>query len=163
MVEALVTAAAEVILEKAFSLAANEFAIAWGFKDNLKILHNKLEMIRAKLRDAERKKGSHAVTVWLKQLKTVVSEADDLLDEVQYEVLRCEVKKRDHTTRKIRCRPSLKKFSFRREMGHKIENIITQLLEINKQALELGLQIEQQQGSVQNSLRKETHSYLDEF
>ncbi|GKG10055.1 CC-NBS-LRR resistance protein, partial [Tanacetum coccineum] len=90
MVEALVGAAAEVILEKAFSLAANEIAITWGFKDNLKILHNKLEMIRAKLRDAERKKGSEAVTVWLKQLKTVVSEADDLLDEVQYEVLRRE-------------------------------------------------------------------------
>ncbi|PWA74777.1 Cc-nbs-lrr resistance protein [Artemisia annua] len=162
MIEAFVTVVAEVILEKAFSLAANEFAIAWGFKDNLKILHNKLEMIRAKLRDAERQKGSEAVTVWLKQLKTVVSEADDLLDEVQYEVLRREVKKRDHTTRKIRCHPSLKKFSFHREMGHKIENIITKLSEINKQALELGLQIEQQ-GPNPNSLRKETHSYLDEF
>ncbi|PWA71780.1 hypothetical protein CTI12_AA277270 [Artemisia annua] len=70
--------------------------------------------------------GSEVVTVWLKQLKTVVSEADDLLDEVQYEVLRRE------------------------------------LSEINKQALELGHQIEQQ-GPIPNSLRKETHSYLDEF
>ncbi|PWA95647.1 LRR and NB-ARC domains-containing disease resistance protein [Artemisia annua] len=162
MIEAFVTVVAEMILEKAFSLAANEFAIAWGFTDNLKILHNKLEMIRAKLRDAERQKGSEAVTVWLKQLKIVVSEADDLLDEVQYEVLRRGVKKRDHTTRKIHCHPSLKKFSFHREMGHKIENIITKLSEINKQALELGLQIEQQ-GPIPNSLRKETHSYLDEF
>nr|GFD19438.1 hypothetical protein [Tanacetum cinerariifolium] len=70
MVEALVTAAAEVILEKAFSLAANEFAIAWGFKENA------------------------LVKEWMKQLRDVVSEADDLLDEVQYEVLRHEVKKR---------------------------------------------------------------------
>ncbi|GJY43931.1 CC-NBS-LRR resistance protein [Tanacetum coccineum] len=98
----------------------------------------------------------------LLQLRDVVSEADDLLDEVQYEVLRREVKKRDHTTRKIRCHPSLNKFSFRRKMSHKIENIITQLSEINKQALELGLQIEQQ-GYLPNSLHKETHSYLDEF
>ncbi|PWA53835.1 disease resistance RPP13-like protein 1 [Artemisia annua] len=162
MIDAFVTVAAEVILEKAFSLAANEFAIARGFTDSLKNLHNKLEMIRAKLRDAERQKGSEAVTVWLKQLKTVMSEADDLLDEVEYEVLRREVKKRDHTTRKIRCRPSLKKFSFRREMGHKIENIITKLSEINKHALELGLQVEQQI-PIPNSLRNETHSYLDEF
>ncbi|PWA37303.1 LRR and NB-ARC domains-containing disease resistance protein [Artemisia annua] len=162
MIEAFVTVAAEVILEKAFSLAANEFAIARGFTDSLKNLHNKLEMIRAKLRDAEQQKGSEAVTVWLKQLKTVMSEADDLLDEVEYEVLRREVKKRDHTTRKIRCRPSLKKFSFRREMGHKIENIITKLSEINKHALELGLQVEQQI-PIPNSLRNETHSYLDEF
>nr|GEV48198.1 CC-NBS-LRR resistance protein [Tanacetum cinerariifolium] len=162
MVEALVSAAAEVILEKAFSLAANEIAIAWGFKDNLMTLHGKLEMIRAKLRDAERQKSSEAVTVWLKQLKIVVSEADDLIDEVEYEMLRREVKKRDHTTGKIRCRPSLKKFSFRREMGNKIVKINTKLSHINEQASALGLQNEPQ-GPVANSLLKETHSYLDEF
>ncbi|PWA56188.1 Cc-nbs-lrr resistance protein [Artemisia annua] len=162
MIEAFVTAAAEVILEKAFSLAANEIAVAWGFADSLNILRSKLKMIRAKLRDAERPKGSEAVTEWLKQLKDVVSDADDLLDEVQYEVLRREVKKRDQTTRKIQFLPNLKKFSFRREMGHKIEKINKKLSEINKQALELGLQNEQQ-SPVPNSLCKETHSYLDEF
>nr|GEU76827.1 CC-NBS-LRR resistance protein [Tanacetum cinerariifolium] len=156
MVEALVTAATQVILKKAFSLAANEIAIAWGFTDNLKLLENKLEMIHAKLRDAGRQKGSEAVTVWLKQLKTVVSEADDLLDEVQYEVLRREVK-----NRKIHFPLRLKKFSFRREMGHKIKEINTKLSDINKEALDLGLQNEPQ-GPIRNSL-KETDSYLDEF
>nr|GFB43124.1 putative disease resistance protein RGA3 [Tanacetum cinerariifolium] len=96
MVEFLVTAAAEVILEKAFSLAANEFAIAWGFKESLTILYNKLEKSRGFLQDAERRNSTQAaVKVWMKQLTDVVSEADDLLDEVQYEVLRKEVKKRD--------------------------------------------------------------------
>ncbi|GJV90146.1 CC-NBS-LRR resistance protein [Tanacetum coccineum] len=162
MIEAFVSAAAEVILEKALSLAANEIAIAWGFTDNLKIFYCKLEMIRAKLRDTERQKGSEGVTVWLKQLKDVVSEADDLLDAVQYEVLRREIKKRDKTTKKINFCPSLRKFSFRKEMGHKIEKVNKKLSDINKQALDLGLQNEAH-GLVPNSLFKETHSYLDEF
>ncbi|PWA67713.1 Cc-nbs-lrr resistance protein [Artemisia annua] len=161
MIEVFVTAATEVILEKAFSLAANEIAIAWGFAENLNIFHGKTKMIRARLRDVERREVTEGVTEWLKQLKDVVSEADDLLDEVQYEVLRREIKKRDQTTRKIQL-PNLKKFSFRREMGHKIEKINKKLSEINKQALELGLQNEQQ-SPVPNSLRKETHSYLDEY
>ncbi|GJY80140.1 CC-NBS-LRR resistance protein [Tanacetum coccineum] len=163
MVEALVTAAAEVIMEKVFSLAANEFAIAWGYEDSLMSLHNKLEMIRAMLQDAERRNGTEAaVKVWMKQLRDVVSEADDLLDEVQYQVLRKEVKKRDHTTSKIQCFPNLKKFSFRREMSHKIEKINTKLSEINTQALRLGLQNEPQ-GSLPYSLPKQTHPYLDKF
>nr|GEZ07506.1 hypothetical protein [Tanacetum cinerariifolium] len=115
------------------------------------------------LQDAERRNGTEAtVKVWMKQLRDVVSEADDLLDEVQYEVLRKEVKKRDHTTSKIQCLPNLKKFSFRREMSHKIKKINTKLSEINTQALRLGLHNELQ-GSLPYSLPKQTHPYLDRF
>ncbi|PWA48661.1 Cc-nbs-lrr resistance protein [Artemisia annua] len=162
MVDVLVTVVAEGILKKALSIAANEFAIAWGYEDSLRSLYGKLEMIRAKLHDAERRNGTEAVMVWMKQLRDVVSEADDLLDEVQYEVLRHEVKKRDQRTKKLPFLKNLKKFSFfRREMGHKIENINTKLSDINKQALDLGLHNELQ-GRVPNSLRKETHPYLEE-
>ncbi|GJV58928.1 CC-NBS-LRR resistance protein [Tanacetum coccineum] len=162
VLEVLVAAAAEGILKKAFSLAANEFAISWGYKESLTSLHGKLEMIRAKLQDAERRNGTEAVTVWMKQLRDVVSEADDLLDEVQYEVLRHEVKKREQRTKKLHFLTNLKKSSFRRGMGHKIVNINTKLSEVNKQALDLGLQNEQQ-GHVPKSLHQETHSYLDEY
>nr|GEZ70199.1 CC-NBS-LRR resistance protein [Tanacetum cinerariifolium] len=154
--------AAKVILEKAFSLAANEFAIAWGYEDSLRSLHGKLEMIRVKLQDAERRNGTEAVKVWMKQLRDVVSEADDVLDVVQYEVLRHEVKKRDQITNMLDFLSNFIKFLFSREMGNKIENINTKLSDINKQALDLGLHNEPQ-GPIPNSLRNETHSYLDEF
>ncbi|GKD89289.1 CC-NBS-LRR resistance protein, partial [Tanacetum coccineum] len=159
MIDTLVTGAAEAILKKAFSLAANEFAIAWGFKESLTSLHDKLEIIRAMIRDAERQKGNstEGVMAWLTQLKDVVSEADDLLDEVEYEMLRRKVKKRDHTTRKIQCLPNLKKFSFRREMGHKIENINAKLSDVNKRAELLKLQKELQ-GSDPKSPPKQTYS-----
>ncbi|PWA90469.1 disease resistance protein RGA4 [Artemisia annua] len=160
--QTLVVAATEGILKKALSIVANEFAIAWGYEDCLRSLHGKLEMIRAKLLDAERRNGTEAVTVWMKQLRDVMSEADDLLDEVQYEVLRHEVKKRDQITKKLHFLPNLNKFSFRREMGHKIENMNTKLSEVNKLALDLGLQNEPQ-GPVPWSLHEETHSYLEAF
>lgn len=162
MAEALVTIAAEGILKKVLSIAANEIVIAWGYEEKLTALHELLDLIRAKLRDAERQMGTEAVMVWLKQLKDVVGEADDVLDEVQYEMLRREVKKRDWMARKVPSLPSLKKFSFRREISHKIENVSKKLFEINKRANDLRLQNEQCI-PVTDSLCRETDPYLDEF
>ncbi|PWA96144.1 disease resistance protein RGA3 [Artemisia annua] len=141
MVDALVTVAAEGILKKALSIAANEVSIALGYKDKLIELHDTLEMIRAKLSDAEGKKGTEGVMLWLKQLNDVVGEADDVLDEAHYEMLRREVKKRNHAG-KIFSFTSLKKFSFGREMGHKIENVNKKLSQIIERAKNLGLENE---------------------
>ncbi|CAI9264119.1 unnamed protein product [Lactuca saligna] len=140
MAEALVTIAAEGILKKVLSIAAGELAIAWGYEEKLTSLHSKLEMVRAKLLDAEGKKETRAVMVWLKQLKDAVDEADDVLDEVDYEMLRRQIKKQDRMARKVVCLPSLKKFSFRYKIGHKIQNINEKLLKINTEASSLGLQ-----------------------
>ncbi|CAH1447960.1 unnamed protein product [Lactuca virosa] len=158
MAQALVSMTAEAILKKVLSLAAAEIAIAWGYEEKLTTLHATLDLIRAKLRDAERQKGTEAVMVWLKQLTHVVNEADDVLDEIHYEMLRREVKKRGM----MPSPPWLKRFAFRREMGHKIENICRKLVEINKQANDLGLQNEQPAGPVPDTLNRETDPYLDE-
>ncbi|CAH1435961.1 unnamed protein product [Lactuca virosa] len=42
---------------------------------------------------------------WLKQLKDVVGEADDVMDEVHYEMLRREVKNRDQPGPVVPYRP----------------------------------------------------------
>ncbi|GJV76008.1 CC-NBS-LRR resistance protein [Tanacetum coccineum] len=59
MAESLVTATAEGILKKAISLAANEFAIAWGFKESLTSLQEKLEFTRCG--EAKRYRGRECV------------------------------------------------------------------------------------------------------
>ncbi|CAH1429419.1 unnamed protein product [Lactuca virosa] len=161
MAEALVMAA-EGILTKVVLVAANEISLALGYKKKLDTLHQTVDLICAKLRDAERQKGTEAVIVWLKHLKQVVGEADDVLDEVHYEMLRSEIKKTDRIARKVLSLPSLKKLSFRREISHKIENISKKLLQINKQANLLGLQNEQFT-YVPDTLYRETDPYLDEF
>ncbi|CAI9282178.1 unnamed protein product [Lactuca saligna] len=164
MAEALVTIAAEGILKKVLSIAVGELAISWDYKEKLTSLHKTLELIRAKLRDAERQKGIEAVMVWLKQLKDVVGEADDVLDEVDYEMLRCQIKKQDRMARKVVCLPSLKRFSFRYKIGHKIQNINEKLLKINTEANGLGLQNEHHVGPVIDHLYwRETIPNQEEF
>ncbi|KAJ9542403.1 hypothetical protein OSB04_028909 [Centaurea solstitialis] len=163
MVDILVTIAAEGILKKVLSIASSEVIVAWGFEKKLATLHEMLDMIRAKLRDADRQKGKQeAVMVWLKKLKELVGEADDVLDEIHYETLRREIKKRDRVATKVPYLPSLKKFAFRREMGHKIENITKKLCKINKRANDLGLH-DEQVGLVPSCPPRETDSFLDEF
>ncbi|XP_023728235.1 putative disease resistance protein RGA3 [Lactuca sativa] len=163
MAEALVTIAAEGILKKVLSIAAGELAIAWGYEEKLTSLHRTLELIRAKLHDAKRQKGTEAVMVWLKQLKDVVGEADDVLDEVHYEMLRRQIKKRDQVARKASCLPSLKKFSFHNEIGHKIEKINEMLDTIYTQANGLGLQNERPVDPVPDHLYRETIPHSEEF
>ncbi|KAL7614971.1 hypothetical protein Lser_V15G05567 [Lactuca serriola] len=164
MANALATVAAEAILKKLASIAANEVALAWGYKEKLYTLEGTLKMIRAKLQDAENQKGQkHSVMEWLKQLKDVVAEADDVVDEAHYEMLRREVKSRDRVAIKVPSLPSLKKLKFRSEMGHKIKNINEKLSQINKQANELGLQNEQPGPVVQYRPYPETDPNLGEF
>ncbi|PWA68203.1 Cc-nbs-lrr resistance protein [Artemisia annua] len=164
MAEALLTVAAEGILNKALSMAANEVAIALSYENKLTKLHKTLKMIRAKLSDAEGKKSTHAVKEWMDQLESIVDEADDVLDEVHYELLRREVKKRyqGNNARKIPSFLNFKKFLFKREMGHKIENVNTNFSHICEQASKLGLENEniEQAG---NSHRSSTVPGLDEF
>ncbi|PWA33898.1 hypothetical protein CTI12_AA624240 [Artemisia annua] len=164
MAEALLTVAAEGILNKVLSMAANEVAIALGYENKLTELHDTLDIIRAKLSDAEGKKGTEGVMLWLKQLKSVVDIADDVLDEVHYKLLRREVKKRyqGNKARKIPCFPNLKKFLFKREMGHKIENINTTFSQICERASKLGLQNEKIEPAW-NSQSSSTDPNLDEF
>ncbi|CAH1435918.1 unnamed protein product [Lactuca virosa] len=164
MADALVTIAAEAILKKVASIAANEIALAWGYKEKLYTLEGTLKLIRAKLQDAENQKGQkHGVIEWLKQLKDVVGEADDVVDEVHYEMLRREVKNRDRVAIKVPSFPSLKKLFFRSEMGHKIKNINEKLSQINKEANELGLQNEQPGPVVQYRPYPETDPNLGEL
>ncbi|CAH1435960.1 unnamed protein product [Lactuca virosa] len=164
MADALVTVVAEAILKKVASIAANEIGIVWGYKEKLHTLEGTLKMIRAKLQDAENEKGKkHGVMEWLKQLKDVVGEADDVMDEVHYEMLRREVKNRDQVRIKAPSLPSLKKFLFRRELGHKIKNINEKLSQINKDANDLGLQNEQPGPVVPYRPYPETVPNLDEF
>ncbi|CAH1435921.1 unnamed protein product [Lactuca virosa] len=164
MAEGLATIAAEGILKKVLSIAAGELAIAWGYEEKLASLHRTLDLIRAKLHDADRQKGTDAVMVWLKQLKVVVGEADDVLDEVHYEMLRRQIKKRDRLSRMVPSLSSLKGLSFRNEIGHKIENINKKLLEIDTRANSLGLQVEHSAGPVPDCLYwRETVPNPEEF
>ena len=89
MAEAIVTDVAKEILSKVIPLVTEQINLAWGFKDELTQLRQSVEMIQDVLADAERKQVTDlSVKHWLQRLKDLAYDADDVLDELAYEILR---------------------------------------------------------------------------
>ncbi|RVW93454.1 hypothetical protein CK203_035038 [Vitis vinifera] len=70
------------VLTKLGSSAIQQIGSAFGVAKELTKLTEKLDAIRGVLLDAEEKQEkSHAVKTWVRRLKDVVYDADDLLDD----------------------------------------------------------------------------------
>ncbi|KAB2039442.1 hypothetical protein ES319_D02G009600v1 [Gossypium barbadense] len=139
MAEAFVSAVMGEVASKAASVAVEMISLGWGFKDEMQRLGNSLEMIGAFLRDAEgNQKQMNSVKLWLKRLRDVAYEADEVLDEIAYEFLRKKVETGDQMLRKVRDLPST--VTFQHNMANKVKNILTSLDDLNKIAKDYGLQ-----------------------
>ncbi|XP_073157503.1 putative disease resistance protein RGA1 isoform X2 [Henckelia pumila] len=93
MAEIFVGAAVSLLLEKLVSLAEEEISLFRGFKNDLKMLEGKLEMTRMFLNNALERDIEKDLPVkrWLCSLEDVTYEADNLLDEFNYEIVRRKV------------------------------------------------------------------------
>ncbi|KAH0692769.1 hypothetical protein KY285_019866 [Solanum tuberosum] len=108
------------ILGKLGSHALQEFYLIWGVKNELKKLKKTLVTIRDVLLDAEDQQSkNHELTNWLKELKDVLYDADDFLDEIQ-----------THVQQSQRLKPKVcflfspfKFLLFRYRMGYKVKEI----------------------------------------
>ncbi|XP_034704533.1 putative disease resistance RPP13-like protein 1 isoform X2 [Vitis riparia] len=97
MADALLSASLQVLFER---LASRELAkFIWAQKlspDLLNELKRKLVVVHKVLNDAEMKQFSDPlVKMWLVQVKDAVYHAEDLLDEIATEALRCEIEASD--------------------------------------------------------------------
>jgi hypothetical protein len=91
------------IIKSLGSLALQEIALLWGFKDELQRIGNTVSTIQAVLLDAEEQQASNrAVKDWLGKLKDVMYEADDLLDDFSTQLLQQEVMTRDKKAKQVR-------------------------------------------------------------
>ncbi|TYI38187.1 hypothetical protein ES332_A02G008200v1 [Gossypium tomentosum] len=139
MAEALISAVVGEVASKAASVAVEMISLGWGFKDEMQRLGNSLEMIGAFLQDAEgNKKQTNSVKLWLKRLRDVAYEADEVLDEIAYEFLRRKVEIGDQMWRKVRDTPST--VTFQHNMANKVKDILNSLDDLNKIAKDYGLQ-----------------------
>ncbi|KAJ4825351.1 hypothetical protein Tsubulata_016072 [Turnera subulata] len=126
------------MLKKLASLALEGIDLAWGLKGKLQKLNKSLTSILAVLHDAEEKQGrEESVKIWLQKLRDVAYEAEDVLDEFGYEVLRQSV---EGST------PSRK--------------INDELVEIKNEVVGLGLIIGRERAP-QTSVSPITHSFLE--
>lgn len=77
------------ILKPLIALISEQITLAWGVKDDLKKLKGTLESIQALISSAEEKQvNDPTVRLWLRRLKDIVYDADDVMDEFTYESMR---------------------------------------------------------------------------
>ena len=98
-------------------------------------------MVQALLADAEKRQvGEERVRLWLQRLKDVAYDADDVLDELAYELLRRKVEIQNQMARKVLFFfSSSNPIVFRFKMANKVKTIHESLKRINDEADQLGL------------------------
>ena len=164
MAETLLNVVAEEILGKLISLATEQIGLAWGFEEELTRLRDSFAFIQAVLADAGRRQvREELVRLWLQKLKDVAYDADDVLDELAYEILRRKVEIRNQMKRKVCFFFSLSNpIAFRIKMANKFKTIRESLKRINDEANGFGLI---RAGSVninpETIPNRETDSFLD--
>ncbi|XP_050241562.1 putative disease resistance protein RGA3 isoform X2 [Quercus robur] len=125
-----------VVLGKLIRVATEQISLAWGFEELLTELLDSLTTIQAVLADAERRQvGEESVRLWIRRLKNVAYDVDDVLDEFAYEILRRKVEIGNQMMRKVCFFFSFSNpFVFGIEMANKIKAVLKSLKKINDNA-----------------------------
>ncbi|XP_050121539.1 putative disease resistance protein RGA1 isoform X3 [Malus sylvestris] len=120
------------LIERLSSIASEEICLAWGVKADLEKLGRTMSTIKDVLVDAQEKQARNSdLRSWLRQLKDVFLDAEDLLDEFECEALRRLVVHGSGTTRKVRRFFSRSNpVAFRLRVGHEIKDIRERLNEL---------------------------------
>ncbi|XVF83167.1 hypothetical protein PTKIN_Ptkin16aG0111900 [Pterospermum kingtungense] len=146
MAEALVggaflSAALQVLFDRLASQEVMEFIRG---KKLEKLLVNKLKpmlmSVKAVVDDAEERQITNPnVKDWVAELKDAVYDAEDLLDEIAFEALRCRLEAEDQTTSTKVCRLISSLNPFNRKMDSKLKDILERLEPLVNQKDILGL------------------------
>nr|XP_027120745.1 putative disease resistance protein RGA3 [Coffea arabica] len=108
LVDALLGSTTEVLVEKAINLASEQIRQFVDFKKDLEKLKNTLKLIQAVLCDAEKEQVTkELVKRWLENLERVAFDAGNLLDDINYEMIRRKVEIQNQMKRKSQTAPAL--------------------------------------------------------
>ncbi|RXH67885.1 hypothetical protein DVH24_028032 [Malus domestica] len=127
---------AEGILAKAASLTTEPLTLAWGLRKPLRILHETLSQIQIVVLDAAAKESvGPAGAEWAEELNDVANDVDDVLDEINYEVVRHQLEIKDRIKKKVLNFFSLSNpLAFRLKTTHKIKKINASLVDLKSRA-----------------------------
>ncbi|XP_021807738.1 putative disease resistance protein RGA1 [Prunus avium] len=133
----------DAILTKLASLAHQEISFVLGLNAEMRRLGQSLAFVQDFLGDIVAEQPYDrikSVEDWVKKLQYLAHDADDVLDEMDYEVIRRKVKFQNQIKKKVLgfLSDSLTIF-FRRKMTHKIRKINEFLMEIESVASSIGL------------------------
>jgi len=162
MAESLLFSFAESFLGKLASDAVQEASLAFGVHRDLQEMKSTMALIRSVLLDAEQKNlKSSALSEWLRQVKRVFSDAEDIVDDFECEALRKHVVNTYGSySRKVgRFFSTSNPLLYRLRMAHYIQNINNRLVKLATQRTMFDLQIIHQDTRVVH-VREMTHSHV---
>ena len=145
-----------------FSALIQGVGLAWGVQTELEELRVTLSTIHALLLDPEEKQATNRhIGDWLGKLKLVLYDAEDVLDEFDYEALQQQVVASGSITKKVRSViSSPKSLAFRLKMGRSVKNIRERLDKIAADKSKFNLNEGVADRRVVPSKREMTHSFV---
>ncbi|KAL0009141.1 hypothetical protein SO802_010643 [Lithocarpus litseifolius] len=156
MAESLVSSLLEQFASITVQEAEQEIRLVIGVDKEVQKLKGNLRTIQAVLDDAEKRQlKEEAVKLWLKGLKDVSYEMDDVLDEWNTAIIKSEIEKQEKAEsspilkRKVCsfipsslcCFRQFKKLGLRHDIAHKIKELSGNLDELHEESAEFGFGI----------------------
>ncbi|KAH1084396.1 hypothetical protein J1N35_024157 [Gossypium stocksii] len=167
MAEAIASDIAAEIVIKLSSRALSQIGLWWNLKDDLDDLKRTVSTIKAVLLDAEEKSvTNNLVKLWLEELKDVLYDADDLLDDFSTEALRNDLMGGNKLMKEVRLFfSSSNQFAYGLKMGRKIKAIKARLASIGSEANTFGFMVLDRpvETSFMTKRRQKTHSFKDKI
>ncbi|XP_068646072.1 putative disease resistance protein RGA1 [Aristolochia californica] len=158
----------DVVLNNITSAIKEEINVIWGVEEELEKLLGTLSAIRSVLADAEEKQEtSQLLNDWLRKLKDVAYDAEDVVDEFMIEAVKKKMEKGSESSRVNQVASfsscfCLKKVRFRHEIGYRMRDIRMRLDQIGKEGHDFDLVVLERNRTTQNRERPKSSSLVDE-
>ncbi|KAB2006837.1 hypothetical protein ES319_D11G375500v1 [Gossypium barbadense] len=163
MAEAIAFDIAAELIIKLSSRALSQVGLWWNLKHDIQDLKRTVCQVKAVLLDAEEKSVTdNLVKVWLEELKDVLYDADDLLDDFSTEALRKDLSGGNKLTKEVRLFFSTSnQFAYGLKMGRKMKAIKARLASIEREANTFGFipRDRPAETSFMTKRRQQTHSF----
>ncbi|TYG96756.1 hypothetical protein ES288_A11G377900v1 [Gossypium darwinii] len=164
MAEAIAFDIATELITKLSSRALSQVGLCWNLKHDIDDLKRTVRTIKAVLLDAEEKSVTdNLVKVWLEELKDVLYDADDLLDDFSTEALRKDLMGGNKLTKEVRLFfSSSNQFAYGLRMGRQIKATKARLTLIGSEANNFGFMVRDRpiETSFMTKKRPQTHSFV---
>ncbi|XP_052309941.1 putative disease resistance protein RGA3 isoform X2 [Populus trichocarpa] len=161
MAEGVLFTIAEEIIKTLGSLTAQEVALWWGLKDQLRKLNDTVTRIKAVIQDAEEQaqKQNYQIEDWLMKLQEAVYDAEDLLDDFSTQVLRKQLMPGKRVSREVRLFFSRSnQFVYGLRMGHRVKALRERLDDIGTDSKKFKFDVRGEERASSTTVREQTTS-----
>ncbi|QCD95661.1 disease resistance protein RPM1 [Vigna unguiculata] len=154
---------AQIVLQNLSSFAQEEFGIIWNLKDDVQQMKSTVSAIKAVLLDAEAKTNNLQISNWLEELKDVLYDADDLLNDISSEAMKRKVIGSSTVLRKIQIFFSQEnQIAYSFKLGHQMKAIQKRLDAIAKNKITLQLTDRPLETPIAYREQRQTYSFVRE-